>query len=44
MIITVGRRANEGIVEFKFRQENVKSEKEVNEVIEIVTDKVRKEA
>ena len=44
MIITVGRRANEGIVEFKFRQENVKSEKKVNEVIEIVTDKVRKEA
>ena len=44
MIITVGRRANEGIVEFKFRQENVKSEKEVNEVIEIVTEKVRKEA
>ena len=44
MIITVGRRANEGIVEFKFRQENAKSEKEVNEVIEIVTEKVRKEA
>ena len=44
MIITVGRRANEGIVEFKFRQENVKQEKEVNEVIDIVTEKVRKEA
>ena len=43
MIITVGRRANEGIVEFKFRQENVKQEKEVNEVIDIVTEKVRKE-
>ena len=44
MIITVGRKANEGIVEFKFRKDNIKSEKTVEEVIEIVTETVRKEA
>ena len=44
MIITVGRKANEGIVEFKFRKDNVKSEKTVEEVIDIVTETVRKEA
>ena len=44
MIITVGRKANEGIVEFKFRKENVIEEKSVEEVIQIVTDKVKEEA
>ena len=44
IIITVGRKANEGIVEFKFRKDNVKSEKTVEEVIDIVTETVRKEA
>ena len=40
MIITVGRRANENIVEFKFRKDNVKEEKGVDEVIDIVTKTV----
>ena len=44
MIITVGRKAGEGIVEFKFRKENVKEEKQISEVIDIVIEKVRKEA
>lgn len=44
MIITVGRKASEGIVEFKFRKENVKEEKQISEVIDIVIEKVRKEA
>ena len=44
MIITVGRKASDGIVEFKFRKENVKEEKQVNEAIEIVINKVNQEA
>ena len=44
LIITVGRRASEGIVEFKIRKENEKTEKTVEEAINIVIDKVRKEA
>ena len=44
MIITVGRKASEGIVEFKFRKDNIKEEKGVEEVIDIVTTKVREEA
>ena len=44
MIITVGRKAGEGIVEFKFRKENVKEEKQISEVVDIVIEKVRKEA
>ena len=44
MIITVGRKASESVVEFKFRKENVKEEKSVDEVIQIVTEKVREEA
>ena len=44
MIITVGRRANENIVEFKFRKENVKMEKTVDEVLETVINKVKEEA
>ena len=43
-IITVGRKASEGIVEFKFRKDNIKEEKGVEEVIDIVTTKVREEA
>ena len=44
MIITVGRKASEGIVEFKFRKDNIKEEKGVEEVIDIVTTKVKEEA
>lgn len=44
LIITVGRRATEGIVEFKVRQDNVKEEKTYQEAIDIVLDKVSKEA
>lgn len=44
MIITVGRKANENIVEFKFRKENVKEEKSVEEAIDIVINKVKEEA
>ena len=44
MIITVGRKASEGIVEFKFRKDNIKEEKGVEEVIDIVTAKVKEEA
>ena len=44
MIITVGRKASEGIVEFKFRKDNIKEEKGVEEVINIVTTKVKEEA
>ena len=44
MIITVGRRANENIVEFKFRKENVKMEKTVDEVLKTVINKVKEEA
>ena len=44
MIITVGRKASEGIVEFKFRKDNIKEEKGVEEVIDIVTKKVKEEA
>ena len=44
LIITVGRRAAEGIVEFKVRQDNVKEEKTYQEAIDIVLDKVSKEA
>ena len=44
LIITVGRRANEQIVEFKVRKENVKEEKTVEEAINIVINKVKEEA
>lgn len=44
MIITVGKKANEKIVEFKFRKENIKIEKNIDEVIDIVTNKVKTEA
>ena len=44
LIVTVGRRASEGIVEFKFRKENVKQELPSDEVIDIIVDKVKKEA
>ena len=44
MIITVGRRANEDIVEFKFRKDNVKEEKTSKEAIDIIIEKVAKEA
>ena len=44
MIITVGRKANENIVEFKFRKENIKEEKTVEEAVEIVINKVKEEA
>ena len=44
MIITVGRKASEGIVEFKFRKDNIKEENGVEEVIDIVTAKVKEEA
>lgn len=44
LIITVGRRANEGIVEYKVRKENVKSEKTIEEAINEVINKVKEEA
>lgn len=44
LIITVGRKANEGIVEYKVRKENVKSEKTVDEAINEVINKVKEEA
>ena len=44
LIITVGRRANEQIVEFKVRKENVKEEKTVEEAINFVINKVKEEA
>lgn len=44
LIITVGRRANEGIVEYKVRKENVKSEKTIDEAINEVINKVKEEA
>ena len=44
LIITVGRKANENIVEFKFRKENIKEEKSVEEAIDIVINKVKEEA
>ena len=43
MIVTVGRRAGERVVEFKFRQDGVKQELDVDEVINIIIEKVRKE-
>ena len=44
LIITVGRKANEGIVEYKVRKENVKSEKTIDEAINEVINKVKEEA
>lgn len=44
LIITVGRRANEGIVEYKVRKDNIKSEKTVEEAINEVINKVKEEA
>lgn len=44
LIITVGRRANEGIVEYKVRKDNVKSEKTIEEAINEVINKVKEEA
>ena len=44
LIITVGRRANEGIVEYKERKDNVKSEKTIDEAINEVINKVKEEA
>ncbi len=43
-ILTVGRRANENIIEFKLRKENIKEEKNVEEALNIVIEKVKKEA
>ncbi len=40
-IVTVGRRASEGIVELKHRMTNVKEEKTVDEVIELITTAVK---
>ena len=44
LIITVGRKANEGIVEYKVRKDNAKSEKTVEEAINEVINKVKEEA
>ncbi len=44
MSITVGKRASEGIVEFKFRSDNQKQELTVDEVIDLIVDKVNKES
>ena len=44
LIITVGRRANEGIVEFKERKVNVKEEKAYQEALDFVINKVKEEA
>ena len=44
LIIVVGRRASEGIVEYKTRKENVKEEIDYNVAITRVIDKVNKEA
>lgn len=44
LIITVGRRANEGIVEYKVRKDNIKSEKTIDEAINEVINKVKEEA
>lgn len=44
MSITVGKRASEGIVEFKFRSDNQKQELTVDEVIDLIIDKVNKES
>ena len=40
MIITVGKKAVEGIVEFKFRKDNVKEEKTIQEAIDIAIDTI----
>ncbi|MCI5744663.1 MAG: proline--tRNA ligase [Erysipelotrichaceae bacterium] len=44
LIIVVGKRASEGIVEYKTRKENVKEEIDYNVAITRVIDKVNKEA
>lgn len=44
MQIVVGKKANEGIVEFKFRKENEKVEKTLDEVCQIVNETIIKEA
>ncbi len=44
LIITVGRKANEGIVEYKVRKDNTKSEKTIDEAINEVINKVKEEA
>lgn len=40
-IITVGRRAGEGIVEFKYRMTNIKEEKTIDEAVEIIANSVK---
>lgn len=40
-IVTVGKKAGENIVEFKERKTMIKEEKDINEVLSIVTDAVR---
>lgn len=44
LIVTVGRKASEGIVEFKTRKENIKSEKTIDEVVSFIVQKVQEEA
>ena len=44
MQITIGKRATEGIVEFKLRNENQKKELTVAEAIDFIVDKVNKES
>ena len=44
MQIVVGKKANENIVEFKYRKDNQKIEKKVEEVIKEVIETVNKEA
>ena len=43
LIVTVGRRAGENIVEFKERKDNIKHEIDAKECIDIIVDKVIKE-
>ncbi len=44
LIVTIGRKANENIVEFKERRNNLKEEKNVDEVIDIILQKIKDEA
>lgn len=44
LIVTVGRKASEGIVEFKTRKENQKEEKTIHETIDLIVEKVKQES
>lgn len=44
LIVTVGRKAGEGIIEFKERKANIKEEKAVQDCLNYIIDKVAKEA